>query len=75
MDADEKKKRRLLKWHDMPRYLQFNPYILTGYRPVQSVWGCVHSLFYFHNETINILTHGEFTATRSLCIPPKNPCS
>ncbi|XP_065341052.1 progestin and adipoQ receptor family member 4 [Cloeon dipterum] len=55
---DEKKKRKLLKWHDMPRYLQFNPYILTGYRPVQSVWDCVHSLFYFHNETINILTHG-----------------
>lgn len=50
----------LLHWRDMPQHLQFNPYVLTGYRPLQSWSGCIRSLFYFHNETINILTHGEF---------------
>lgn len=49
----------LLHWRDMPQHLQFNPYVLTGYRPLQSWAGCVRSLFYFHNETINILTHGN----------------
>ncbi|VVC94484.1 unnamed protein product [Leptidea sinapis] len=48
----------LLHWRDMPKHLQFNPYVLTGYRPLQDVSGCIRSLFYFHNETINILTHG-----------------
>lgn len=50
---------QLLHWRDMPQHLQFNPYVLTGYRPLQSWAGCVGSLFYFHNETINILTHGN----------------
>ncbi|XP_055381472.1 uncharacterized protein LOC129612052 [Condylostylus longicornis] len=48
----------LLQWKDMPKHLQFNPYVLTGYRPLSSFGGCVFSLFYWHNETINILTHG-----------------
>ncbi|XP_046397852.1 progestin and adipoQ receptor family member 4 [Ischnura elegans] len=48
----------LLRWSDMPPHLQFNPYVLGGYRPLLSFWGSVASLFYFHNETINILTHG-----------------
>lgn len=50
----------LLHWRDMPQHLQFNPYVLTGYRPLQGWTDCVRSLFYFHNETINILTHGLF---------------
>lgn len=53
------KKSHLLQWKDMPKHLQFNPYIFTGYRPLLSVWGCLNSLFYLHNETINILTHGK----------------
>lgn len=53
------KKTHLLQWKDMPKHLQFNPYIFTGYRPLLSVWGCLNSLFYLHNETINILTHGK----------------
>lgn len=48
----------LLHWRDMPQHLQFNPYVLTGYRPLQGWTDCIRSLFYFHNETINILTHG-----------------
>lgn len=50
----------LLQWKDMPSHLQFNPYIYTGYRPMLSVWGSIISLFYIHNETINILTHGKY---------------
>jgi len=50
---------QLLPWQDMPTYLQFNPYVLRGYRPLQTFKGCLLSLFYWHNETINILTHGE----------------
>ena len=42
----------------MPDHLKFNPYIHEGYRPLASLAGCIKSLAYFHNETINILTHG-----------------
>ena len=49
----------LLKWNDMPKHLQFNRYIIEGYRPLSNIRGCVNSLFYFHNETVNILTHGK----------------
>ncbi|CAL4128198.1 unnamed protein product, partial [Meganyctiphanes norvegica] len=51
-------RKALLRRKDIPKHLQFNPYIETGYRPLLDAWGCVMSLFYFHNETINILTHG-----------------
>lgn len=54
-------RQRLLQIHEMPRYLQFNPYIISGYRNMLSTKGSVKSLFYFHNETINILTHGKCT--------------
>ncbi|XP_054618621.1 membrane progestin receptor beta [Dunckerocampus dactyliophorus] len=34
------------------------PYILTGYRPVQQKWHCyLLSLFQKHNESINVWTH------------------
>ncbi|XP_064120384.1 progestin and adipoQ receptor family member 4-like isoform X1 [Macrobrachium nipponense] len=51
-------RKALLNRKDIPKHLQFNPYIETGYRPLLSMWGCIMSLFYFHNETINIITHG-----------------
>lgn len=50
---------QLQEWEDMPKHLQFNPYVLKGYRPLQDIKGCVNSLFYLHNESINILTHGK----------------
>lgn len=49
----------LLRWKDMPKHLQFNPYVHTGYRPLTNVRGCLNSLFYYHNETVNIITHGK----------------
>ncbi|XP_028897602.1 uncharacterized protein LOC105214313 isoform X2 [Zeugodacus cucurbitae] len=48
---------QLQKWQDMPKYLQFNPYVLNGYRPLTTFKGCLWSLFCWHNETVNILTH------------------
>uniref|UniRef100_A0A8D8PMX6 Progestin and adipoQ receptor family member 4 n=1 Tax=Cacopsylla melanoneura TaxID=428564 RepID=A0A8D8PMX6_9HEMI len=49
---------RLLSYSDMPPHLQFNPYITSGYRPILNAWGCLKSLSYIHNETVNIFTHG-----------------
>jgi hypothetical protein len=54
-----KERKTLLHFRDMPPHLQFNPYIFTGYRPLLTFWGSITSLFYLHNETINILTHGK----------------
>lgn len=51
----------LLHWKDMPKHLQYNPYVITGYRPLTNVRGCVSSLFYYHNESINIITHGLYS--------------
>ncbi|KAI5750330.1 hypothetical protein M8J76_014733 [Diaphorina citri] len=48
----------LLSYSDMPPHLQFNPYITSGYRPILNAWGCLRSLCYVHNETVNIFTHG-----------------
>lgn len=50
---------RLLDLAKTPEHLQFNKYVLTGYRPVSTVQECLRSLFYMHNELGNIYTHGE----------------
>ncbi|KYN17669.1 Progestin and adipoQ receptor family member 4, partial [Trachymyrmex cornetzi] len=55
--AETSAKVLLLRWSEMPRHLQFNPHILTGYRPLMTIRQCLGSLFYIHNETVNILTH------------------
>ncbi|CAL8111457.1 unnamed protein product [Orchesella dallaii] len=49
--------RRLCRIEEMPPHLQFNKYIHSGYRTLQDVWGCVLSILYLHNETLNIVTH------------------
>lgn len=45
---------------DVPDYLRYNPYIKCGYRQQLSTKQCCSSLFYLHNETVNIYTHGRF---------------
>lgn len=50
-------KQELLRISEMPTYLQFNRYVLNGYRPLAPASGCILSLFSLHNETLNILTH------------------
>lgn len=68
---------RLLDWASSPRHLQFNRFVLTGYRPVSSGSGCLRSLFYLHNELGNIYTHGEMRQivlpTSCLLLLPSHP--
>lgn len=52
---------KLLELELMPKHLQFNPFVHTGYRPQMNTWECIKSLTYFHNETLNILTHGKLS--------------
>lgn len=52
---------RLLDFGKAPPHLQFNKYVLTGYRPVSTAEECLGSLFYMHNELGNIYTHGKTT--------------
>ncbi|KAJ1126114.1 hypothetical protein NDU88_004523 [Pleurodeles waltl] len=56
---------RLLDWASCPPHLQFNKFVLTGYRPEASGGECVRSLFYLHNELGNIYTHGEDSGARA----------
>lgn len=49
---------KLLKITEIPSHLRFNEWIETGYRCELSTVECLKSLTYFHNETVNILTHG-----------------
>lgn len=49
---------KLLPLMKTPKHLQFNPFVLEGYRPQMNAWDCLISLTYLHNETINILSHG-----------------
>jgi predicted membrane channel-forming protein YqfA (hemolysin III family) len=41
----------------IPLHLRFNRYVLDHYRPPTDSIGCLYSLFYIHNETVNIFTH------------------
>jgi hypothetical protein len=63
IEEAEKERKRLLKLEEMPLHLQFNKYVHTGYREVQGAYGCIKSLFYFHNETVNIITHSKYPLT------------
>jgi len=47
----------LLELREAPAHLRFNKYVLSYYRPPLDIRGCIASLTYWHNETINILTH------------------
>lgn len=66
----------LLKyWEEMPEHLQFNPHIRSGYRPLMTPTNCVRSIFFFHNETVNILTHGFAILYIYLTVPDALPWS
>lgn len=48
----------LLNFSDLPEWQQDNQFILTHYRPASySYLACFQSLFYLHNESVNIHTH------------------
>ena len=48
----------LLKWNALPEWQRDNHYILNHYRPPSySYYRSFQSLFYFHNESVNIHSH------------------
>lgn len=67
------RKPKLLDFKSSPPHLQFNDCVLTGYRPVSTVKGCLHSLFYLHNEFGNIYTHAIPFVCFLLVLPLRLP--
>ena len=60
--ATSKQRRKRMRkayavYNTLPKELQDNEYITTGYRVELSFWESVKSLFGLHNETLNIWTH------------------
>ncbi|KAI7856247.1 hemolysin-III related-domain-containing protein [Circinella umbellata] len=59
-DIDNKKQDqyKTLIWSEIPKWMRFNPYILSGYRPPSNNYiTCIKSIFKLHNESLNIWTH------------------
>ncbi|KAF9994499.1 hypothetical protein BGZ79_000745 [Entomortierella chlamydospora] len=45
-------------WDDLPQWMRDNPAIVTGYRrATYSYYKCIRSLWFLHNETVNIWSH------------------
>lgn len=50
--------RTLVSYDELPEWQKDNDYITHGYvRETNSYWHCLDSLFFLHNETVNIFTH------------------
>ncbi|KAI1103500.1 hemolysin-III channel protein-like protein Izh2 [Jackrogersella minutella] len=56
---DDGKLVQLLEWGDLPPWKQRgSEHLRTGYRPeCSSLWSCLQSWSYVHNETVNIFSH------------------
>lgn len=48
---------KLYKFHEVPSFQQFNPYILSGYRAFLSAKECLWSILVWSNESLNIWSH------------------
>ena len=57
LDAVTAAPQRLLRIDEVPAWLRFNKFILTGYRPPMTVRRAFKSFFEFHNESINVWGH------------------
>lgn len=56
--VNKKRGRRLYSWEEIPDWQKDNEHIRHGYvRETNSFLGCFDSLFYMHNESVNIYTH------------------
>lgn len=49
--------RPLLTLQEVPQWLQFNRFIVTGYRPELHPRDALRTLFSWHNETLNVWSH------------------
>ncbi|PHH72407.1 hypothetical protein CDD83_4948 [Cordyceps sp. RAO-2017] len=48
----------LLLWDDLPAWRRDNAFIRSGYRPIRASYRhALRSLFYLHNESVNIWSH------------------
>ncbi|XP_041362846.1 progestin and adipoQ receptor family member 3-like isoform X2 [Gigantopelta aegis] len=47
----------LFKYHEIPDFMQGNPFVVKGYRVFLPFSLCLKSLFVWSNETVNIWTH------------------
>ncbi|CCD25493.1 PAQR-type receptor NDAI_0F01740 [Naumovozyma dairenensis CBS 421] len=61
-DSIEQVKRKvvykLYRWDEIPEWQKDNEHIISGYvRETNSFKGCLHSLFYVHNESGNVYSH------------------
>ena len=57
-EKQQKRRRYLLDITEVPSWLQYNRWVHTGYRRLnQTPLEALGSLFYFHNETINVWSH------------------
>ncbi|KAI9283310.1 hemolysin-III related-domain-containing protein [Sporodiniella umbellata] len=55
---DKEPIKKILNWHEIPAWMQDNAYITGGYRPPSNSYKrCIQSLFYLHNESVNIWSH------------------
>lgn len=51
----EEEDRSLITYDELPEWAKDNHFIITGYRRIRACDAhCVESLFYLHNETVNI---------------------
>ncbi|KAK7516628.1 hemolysin-III related-domain-containing protein [Phyllosticta citriasiana] len=71
-DAEQRLESRLtLLWHEIQPWQQDNHYIRSGYRPMSnSYFESIKSLFYIHNETVNVYSHllGAVAAALGSCL-------
>ena len=55
---DKTEKALTVLWNDLPKWMQDNHYVLSGYRPQSDSYGkSAASIWYLHNESVNIWTH------------------
>ncbi|KAJ6566965.1 hemolysin-III related-domain-containing protein [Mycena capillaripes] len=54
----DRKSLRTVGWSQLEPWQQDNPGITTGYRRLTHSWkGCLESLYWWHNETVNVWSH------------------
>ena len=51
-EKQQEERYRILTWSEIPEWMRFNPYILSGYRPPNDSYiTCIKSILKLHNES------------------------